>query len=131
MSIRAFGATGFASHRRGAPPPRSAVATPRRRALRCLRLGPTARSDWRYTASRGISVQGSLLKLPSVSCREHDLCVAQQSSKCKEVKEHGFHLARLPCNKLRGMRSQCTFTDSQPCRSSEGHECIDAARLDP
>jgi hypothetical protein len=37
------------------------------------------------------------------------LCVAQQSSKCKEVKKHNFHFARSTRSKLRGMRSQCTF----------------------
>ncbi len=41
------------------------------------------------------------LKLPAASYGE--------SSKCKEVKEHSFHFARLPRSKLRGMRSQCTF----------------------
>jgi hypothetical protein len=57
------------------------------------------------------------LKLPAASRRERDLCVAQQSSKCKEEKKHGFHVARLLRSTLRGMRfvhreamrSQCTF----------------------
>jgi hypothetical protein len=41
------------------------------------------------------------LKLPAASCRE--------SSKCEEVENHGFHLARVPRSTLRGTRSQYTF----------------------